>query len=469
MRNELLCLVLAVVLAAPAPAPAYIAVRADRLTLCEVILEFPNVLLLKVEKSDRGRGAFVMTVTEVLAGTKPENSIRLALLADGKIPKGLDELQPGSPIVAFMGSPDRRTLFLAEGGWFLTNLDQGWERFNQFRNDFNTLFTGSPQELAATVRVLQRGGAVTVPIQPLKTDADSRLYIRYEADFPHRRWPALPPQSPQPSLTDLRNAAESKSVPERQRALLQLATQPGAEADLRKGLRDAHAEVRLAAAVGLGQQPKLSAEAIAALAQALGDEDRFTAAMAAWGLGRAGPLARAALPDLDKALADRNFDHDYRPHRAAEAAEAILRIGSAEPLAERARKLLLSERMLNDERVDSEGTRTAAARSLGRCGPAAKKALPHLVKRLKDPLPATRIAAAEAIVLIGGDDKSRAAAREVLTAEVSSGVLLTRIQAIRAAATTKDAALLPLLRRASQESDPDLKREAAEALRSLEE
>ncbi len=460
-------LLLAIVIATPASSRAYIAVSAERLTLPEVMLEFPTTLLLKVEKFDESKGAYIFEVTEVLQGTAPKQPVKLALFENGVLPKRLQGMKKGTAIVAFLGSPDNRSLIFADGGWFITRPDQGWEKFNQFRDDFSALFAGTPQELANAVRSLTRGGNATVTVQPKGIEANSKLFIRYEAEFPHRRWPALDPKASKRKPEDVRQALASKSVAVRQQAVLELAALPDAEADLLKAARDSHAEVRLAAVVGLGQQKKLSKPAIELLTRALEDEDRFVCGFAAWALGRAGADAKASLPQLLKALGDRNYDHDFRPHRAAEAAESILKLAPGTPQAAKAVEFFLTDRMLNDQRIDSEGTRTAAARALGRSGPAAKAALPELAKRLKDPLPATRIAAAEAIYLVGGDDTQRAAATKVLAAEIATGELATRIQALRAIAAIQETSLLPQVRKLVSSENADIKRVAGETEQSL--
>jgi HEAT repeat protein len=455
------------VLAMPARSPAYIAVSAERLTLCEVMLEFPNALLLKVEKFDESKGAYIFEVTEVLQGSAPKDPVKLALFNDGVLPKRLQGMKKGTAIVAFLGSPDNRSLIFADGGWFLTRPDQGWEKFAQFRDDFSALFAGTPEELANAVRTLTRGGNATVSVQPKGIEANSKLFVRYEADFPHRRWPARDPAAAKRKAEDVRLAFGSKSVAVRQQAVIELATLPDAEADLLKAARDPHAEVRLAAVVGLGQQPKLSKPAIELLTRALEDEDRFVCGFAAWALGRAGADAKVSVPQLLKALGDRNYDHDFRPHRAAEAAESILKLVPGTPQAAKAVEFFLTDRMLNDQRIDSEGTRTAAARALGRSGPAAKAALPELAKRLKDPLAATRIAAAEAIHLVGGDTAQRAAATKVLATEIATGEVATRIQALRATATVKETSLLLDVRKQTTDKDADVKRVATQTEQSL--
>lgn len=430
-------------------ANAYIAVNANRLTLCEVMLEFPRVALLELEKSDPAKGAFLFHVSETLLGKPVESPVKFALFQDGKLPARLEGFHPREPLIAFLGSPDNRSLIFCRGGWFITRPDQGWERLTQFRDDFSALYFGRPGDLAAAVRAVARGGSATVRVLPQGLKPTARMFVRYDAATPHRRWPARDPQPQQiASWSELQTALASESIAVRQQTLVQLANaEPphDPEPALRNGLNDSHAEVRLAAAAGLSQRKNVSQESLQALEKALRDEDRFVCAFAARGIGNAGRQAEFAIPALTAALADRNYDHDFRPHRAAEAAEAILRIAPKSPAAERAIQLLLSERMLNDHRIDSEGTRTAAAQALGRAGTAARSTVPELLKRLKDELAATRIAAAEAIFLIGGEETAQTAAREILRREMDTGPLGDRVQALRAAANTSDPTLLKLL------------------------
>ena len=454
------------VIAVPTHSLAYIAVDASRLTLCEVMLEFPDVWLLKLDKWSSEKGAYLFTVEEVLAGRKPESKVvRLHLHADGKTPERLASLKKGDICIAFFGSPDNRALMLTPDNWFLTRPDQEWFRFVQFRDDFRQLFAGSPDELARTIRILRQCGAATVPVHPSGTGAKERLFVRYDAMFPHRRWPVLPMNATRRDPQEWERLADSQSVVERQQALIALASQPGSESRLIKGLTDTHAEVRLAAVMGLATQASWSRAAIGQLVAALKDGDRFVCAFAAWGLGRAN--AKDHVDDLLDALGDRNYDHDFRPHRAAEAAEAILKLSPNSPAADRAVEFFLSDRMLRDQRIDSEGTRTAAARALGRSGIAARKALPELVKRLKDPLPETRIAAAEAVCLIGGDITQREKAEAVLRAEIDQPELMRRILAIRAAGAARATTTVVALRKLLDGDEAILQREAKQVLLQL--
>lgn len=464
MPARLAPLTVLVLLAAPAPARAYIAVDAGRLTLCEVMLEFPTALALTVEKLDADRAAYIFDTTATLQGKAPAASVKIVLDADAA--KRLKGLKKGSPAVVFLGSVDNRSLVFAEGAWFITRPDQGWEKFDQFRDDFAALFAGSPAELAAAVRALARGGAVTVAVAPKGLEPNTRAFVRYDAEFPHRRFPAPDPKAPKMTGDEAKTALGSKSAAARQQAVLAVALAADAEPALVKALGDGHSEVRIAAAWALGERKAASKAAVEALARALEDDDRFVCAFAGWALGRAGAGAKPAVPALLKALGDRNFDHDFRPHRAAEAAETLLRLAPNDDATARAVAFFLTDRMLNDHQIDSEGTRTAAARALGRSGPAAKAALPELAKRLKDEVAATRVAAAESLILIGGDTR-RAAAEKVLAAELASGDVGTRVQAARAIAATKATALRPQLQKAADDKDEYVKRAAQDATQSL--
>ncbi|MEZ6142748.1 MAG: HEAT repeat domain-containing protein [Zavarzinella sp.] len=466
MMRKLLIFTLLTAGGLPSTSPAYIAVQADRLTLCEVMLEFPTIVVLEMQKGDPARGAYLFDIKEVLQGPAPKQPVRFSLLEDGKVPSRIGKLAKSQQIVAFMGSPDNRSLIVTAGGWFLTQPNQGWERFSGFRDDFRSLFAGTPTQLIEAIRSLKGGGIVTVEVHPKGLGEKERLLIRYDSDYPHRRWPTLPRGFSDRTIDTLRKEFNSSSVVVRQQAMLAAAKFPTLEENLRAGMRDPHTEVRLAAIVSLGDLPALTAETMKELTRCLNDEDRFVCAMAAWRLGRLGPVAKSTIPELLKALNDRDANYDFRPHRAAEAAEAILAIAPDSDAAPKAVQFFLSNRMLNDHRIDSEGTRTAAARALGRSGKVASAALPDLTAALKDKLPATRIAAAEAVHLIGGDEKPREFALAVLQVEISKGELATRIQAIRAAANIRATTLRPALQKFL--NDPALKVHIAEALQRLE-
>lgn len=455
MRSRLLPLLAVVTLASPAP--AYIAVDASRLTLGEVVLEFPDVLLLKLDKFDADGGAYIFGVEEALNGKRPEaKTVQFDLQLKGKAVPRLAGLKVGDPVVLFTGSPENRTLALTPGGWVLFTPDQGWQRFTQFRDDFRQLFDGTITELADAVRSLRRGDDVVVPIHPTGADDKERAFIRYEGMFPHRRWPALAPKSPERTRDEWVKLAGGKSVADRQQAVVALA---GSVDVLLTAVKDAHAEVRLAAVAGMCELKGVGDEEVKALKKALNDPDRFVCAFAAVALGRAG--AKGAVSELLKALGDRNYDHDFRPHRAAEAAEAIMTLAPGTKEADKAVAFFLSDKMLTDHRVDSEGTRTAAARALGRCGSSAKGAVPELVKCFKDKDPITRVAAAEAVWHIGGSEKERDQAEAVLAKEVLNPDAGVAVRAIRACGSGGlKTGVLPALQQVMKGDNELLKREA---------
>jgi hypothetical protein len=428
---------------------AYIAVPGERLTLPEIMLEFPTIVELTLEKSDASKGAFLFQVRTPLQGAAPMGRVRAALLHEQKLPPAFAALQDGQSAVVFLGSPDNRSLWLTSAGWFLTKPGDGWERFAEFRADMNAVCSGSPTELAQVVRALGAGDTATLPIRRGQATA----WVRYDAQFPHRRWLALAPQQPALSATA---AVQQLAQPDPLTALVGLAHQPqlpaAAVPPVLKLLAAGPVDVRQAALEVLAAHRPVPDQAVPALAKVLHEEDRFLCVAAAWALLAYGPAAQPAVPDLVKCLAERNFDHDYRPHRAAAAAEALLRIAPGTPAAEAGLRLLLSDKMLNDQRSDSEGTRAAAARSLGRCGPAAKGAIGALRQRLTDPLVTVRISAAEALLLIGAPAEVTDAAAQVLVRYLVQGTAGEQQQVRRALPGTRTV-MEPRLRAASQMGD----------------
>jgi HEAT repeat protein len=259
----------------------------------------------------------------------------------------------------------------------------------------------------------------------------------------------------------------AKDASRRQRALAAVAAGAAADVgDLLRLMADDNPDVRAAAACAVGAARPDAAKAVPALAALLKDEDRFVCQSAADALSPYGPAAKPAVKELLAALADRNFDHDYRPHRAAAAAEAILRISADKDATRQALRLLTSDRMLADERPDSEGTVAAAARSLARCGPAAAPALPTLGRHLTHRLPAVRAAAAEAVLRVGGSDQERATALVTLAELLEKGDTAGRCAASRSAGRCGEAAsdLRPALRRLLDDPEPEVRAAAKAAL-----
>lgn len=192
----------------------------------------------------------------------------------------------------------------------------------------------------------------------------------------------------------------------------------------REGLRERTEVVRQAAAKALGRVGPSAAPAVPALAQALSDESPLVRLAAARALGEVGPGARAALPPLvavlvngtgevRKAAAEAlpRIDGDWcggaeaaavlpalvarlkeNGPRAAEAADALALVGAeAAPVLARALA------------ADDQGVGEAAAKTLGRIGPAALWAVPALTAALRDPRGRVREAAAQALAKVAPD------------------------------------------------------------------
>lgn len=189
----------------------YIAVDGRRLTLGEVILEFPHVATLEVERTDAARGAFLLKRIESHLGDKDKVPLQFALFQGGKLPTSLSALKSGSRCIVFAGSPDNRSLVRVEGMWFITKPEGGWERLNALRPDLDAIFSGSVAELADALTRYRTGRVAEIKSGSVK--------VRYDAEQPHRRFIVLD------------------------------------EGDALKRLKDSSADVRQWAATRLGEKP----------------------------------------------------------------------------------------------------------------------------------------------------------------------------------------------------------------------
>ncbi len=156
--------------------------------------------------------------------------------------------------------------------------------------------------------------------------------------------------------------------------------------------KDANAEARWKAAdlLGrLGPEARQTPPALSSLSSALKDANPQVRAVAATALASVGPAGSEAIPALQEMLSTQ----DCLP-----ALRALALYGSdAAPAIGKIVVLLQQE-------GDSE-IRWNAANTLGKMGPAAKKAVPKLVAAMKDPEPLVREHAAEALGEIGPDAK----------------------------------------------------------------
>jgi HEAT repeat protein len=147
-------------------------------------------------------------------------------------------------------------------------------------------------------------------------------------------------------------------------------------------------------------------EDVPRLVAALGSADVYVAAFAAWSLGNLGSEARAAVPDLARALA--------RDDTNAVVAGALARIG---PAAAAAVPVLVDGLQSTDA-----DRRWRAARTLGRIGPPAASAVPTLAGALSDSSNLVRLHAARALGRIGLAARPAAAALQRTTGDPDANV-----------------------------------------------
>lgn len=185
---------------------------------------------------------------------------------------------------------------------------------------------------------------------------------------------------------------------------------------LRFALKDGDKDVRAQSARALGKIGIAAAEAIPDLVKVLDDRRKAVRFEVAHALGMFGPEAKlatkglvrllydredirneavqslgrlkaAAVPDLIRALADKNCDVRWG---------AAVALGEIGPEAKEAVPALI--RAMGDE---EEEVRDAAVRALGWIGPEAGAAAPGLVKLLESGDPAVRLNAASALAMMG--------------------------------------------------------------------
>lgn len=170
-------------------------------------------------------------------------------------------------------------------------------------------------------------------------------------------------------------------------------------------LADPSEPVRAASARALARVEP-SADDVPRLVAALGSEDGYVAAFAAWSLGNLGSSAAGAVPDLVSTLA--------RDDTNAVVAGALARIGPAAAAA--------VPTLVEALRSEDADRRWRAARTLGRIGPSAEAAVGALAKALADPNGAVRQHAARALGRIGPAALPAAAALQRATGDTDPQV-----------------------------------------------
>jgi HEAT repeat protein len=157
---------------------------------------------------------------------------------------------------------------------------------------------------------------------------------------------------------------------------------------LRAALQDEEEGVRGAAIYALANVAPSSPEVVPALVKDLQSDNIGRQLRAVWKLAEVGEAARPALPALRLALRD---------------PEQQVRLKAAVPLLRLAGDQQALDLLLHDAADHSPNYRGGALVALGEVGPAAKKAVPLLIRCLRDPEPFTHLFAAEALGKIGPD------------------------------------------------------------------
>lgn len=417
-----------------APANAYIDSGGNKITLPEILLEFRSIAVVEIDKADEKRGIIRYKIVEQLKGKKgaePKHQLNV----DGKMPPQWKGLKAGQKAVCFTDCYDKRSLTLLEGVWYRTDpVGDGWEKGGP-RKDFDSVFTGSAADLTDTVKKLLRGQDVTVRCKR-RTGIETQ-FARYSLREPHRKLLTWGPTTPGPkekTVSHWTQALQDRNPTLRLQAILALEQFGSGAKDavpaLTKCLDDKDAELRSCACITLGAIGPEAKASVPALAKALEDEDWFVCVVAAQALEKIGPEAKPAVPALTKALKPNKDIREYRPIREAAAAQALVKI---DPKAKGVKDAVtfLVDKMLNDDREDSNGTRVVGAKALGQCGPSAQSASPALAKRLKDKDAGVRIATAAALMKIE-PGKHADGALAVLTAELKNTDVLIRVLAAEA-------------------------------------
>jgi HEAT repeat protein len=472
------------------PAAAYVDGGGWQVTLPEIVSEFRTVTLVEAEKVNLARGGFRFRIGKPLKGKPDLKNLNLQLTwGDPGAP--WKEMEAGRVGVHFTQSCDRQVLTgqatpsfenliaqracltFIDGTWFHTLPDAvGWQS-GTVRRDFELVFVGTSAELADAVTQLLRGHDVTVKCRRRRNTAETQ-WVRYGLKAPNNkvlaRDASAPPAGNRPICAWIAELRDPSSVVRVQAALALAELGPAAreaEAALAQALRDPDAELRYAAVVALGAIVAEGKTAVDQMARALADDDWFVRLAAAQALQNLGERARPAVPALVDALGPKDLVKDFRPIRCAAAMVALSRIDPRAKDLEAAFRLVVGK-LLQDERQGSFGARATGARLLGDCGPAALATMPALAKLLKDPDGDVRVAAAEALLKIAPDLQGEAALR-VLAELLKSPELLVRLRAALALSGlgAQARAVLPALRDAVQDAEPEIRQAALEAVQKI--
>lgn len=185
-----------------------------------------------------------------------------------------------------------------------------------------------------------------------------------------------------------------------------------------------HKELRVEVAYTLGQIGPAAAAANDALAGLVANEDVNLATEAALALGKIGPAAGSAVPALCDALG-RNEGRN--------AHAIVLALGNIGPQAAAAQPLVLKAMEGKDKSLAVIAARTyVAIQPASSAAKAAAKAVSVLAACLSDPLPETRMAAAENLELLGPLARQAVPALEKAAKDDVKGVREAAAKALKA-------------------------------------
>lgn len=258
----------------------------------------------------------------------------------------------------------------------------------------------------------------------LRREAVAELFARLKDENPQvrqvaaRALAALPP-APEivvPIWEDAMKDADSTTM---YHALDAMATLGEPAVPRLVDLLETHDQLRVEVTYVLGQMGPAAATATDALAKLVADEDLHLATEAALALGKIGPAAKGAVPALIAAL----------EAEGEKNAHAIVRaLGKIGPDAAAAEPMVLKAMESEDKALAVIAAGTFMDIQPTASPEAAAKAVPVLVAGLADPLPETRIAAADGLAALGP------LAREAVPAlKKASG---DSLKAVREAATS---------------------------------
>jgi HEAT repeat protein len=477
-------------LAWPLPAPAYIDGGGWQVTLPEILSEFRTVTLVEVDKVNLARGAFRFKLGKPLKGLPDLKEVKLQIdwgepgspfkeMAAGRVAVHFTQssekklISPASSATLENILANRACLTFLDGSWLHTTWGtDGWQN-GSVRRDFELVFIGSSAELVDAVTKLLRGHEVLARCRRLRNTADIQ-WVRYSLASPNSKTLARDPSAPAASgrpVAAWSAELRDKSGAVRTQAALALAELGAAareaEDALTAALRDPAPDVRCAAVAALGAIVPDGKGAIEGLARALTDEDWFVRLSAAQALQKFGPKAAAAVPALIQATKPNDAVKDFRPVRCGAAMIALARIDPASKELEAAVRMVVGK-LLEDERQGSFGARATGARMLGEIGAAALPSVPTLVKLLQYPDGDVRVASAEALLKIAPDPHGPAALG-VLSDALRHADLLVRRRAAEALGGLgpTSSTVLPALRAAAQDPEPEVRQAAQDAVRRI--